>query len=94
MTYDSESGDIVMALAGDALITRRFTVHKEESFTRLADIFRGADVGFLNLEGTVRNWDEGTPNLTQGMVERGYDEKNMRWVLGESWVRAIAKNIG
>ena len=67
MTYDSESGDIVMALAGDALITRRFTVHEEDHFTRLADVFRGADVGFLNLEGTVRNWDEGTPNLTQGI---------------------------
>jgi poly-gamma-glutamate capsule biosynthesis protein CapA/YwtB (metallophosphatase superfamily) len=24
-------------------------------------------VGFLNLEGTVRNWDEGTPNLTNGI---------------------------
>ena len=58
------------------------------------DIFGSVD-DFLN-----QNYPRGledirkTPNLTQGMVERGYDEKNMRWVLGESWVRAIAKNIG
>ncbi len=67
MIYDSQSGDMVMALAGDALITRRFMVNREDSFTKLADIFRRADVGFLNLEGTVRNWDEGTPNLTNGI---------------------------
>ena len=67
MIYDSLSGDITMALAGDALITRRFNVHREDTFVRLADIFRSADVGFLNLEGTVRNWDEGTPNPTNGI---------------------------
>ena len=67
MIYDSQSGDIAMTLAGDALITRRFNVHREESFKALADIFRRSDVGFLNLEGTVRNWDEGTPNLTNGI---------------------------
>jgi poly-gamma-glutamate capsule biosynthesis protein CapA/YwtB (metallophosphatase superfamily) len=67
MVYESASGDIVMALAGDALITRRFSVHREDTFLHLADIFRRSDVGFLNLEGTVRNWEEGTPNLTNGI---------------------------
>lgn len=67
MIYKSLSGNIRMALAGDALITRRFQAHREDSFTALADIFRRSDVGFLNLEGTVRNWDEGTPNLTNGI---------------------------
>ncbi len=67
MIYDSQSGNITMALAGDALITRRFQSHREDSFVALADIFRRSDVGFLNLEGTPRNWDEGTPNLTNGI---------------------------
>src|ERR1700722_14586569 len=67
MIYDSASGNIRMAFAGDALITRRFNVHREDNFLHLADIFRRSDVGFLNLEGTVRNWDEGTPNLTNGI---------------------------
>ena len=34
------------------------------------------------------------PNLTQAMVDRGYDEPTMRLVLGESWVRAIERHIG
>jgi membrane dipeptidase len=34
------------------------------------------------------------PNLTQGMLDRGYDSKRVKWVLGESWVRAIEKNVG
>lgn len=67
MIYESQSGNIRMALAGDALITRRFQNHREESFVALANIFRRSDVGFFNLEGTVRNWDEGTPNLTNGI---------------------------
>ncbi len=67
MIYDSQSGDIKMTLAGDALVTRHFKAHREKRFARLADLFRNADVGFLNLEGTVRNWDEGTPNPTNGI---------------------------
>jgi membrane dipeptidase len=34
------------------------------------------------------------PNLTRAMVERGYDEQKVKWVLGESWVQAIEANIG
>lgn len=34
------------------------------------------------------------PNLTQGMLLRGYSEQSMRQVLGESWLRAIALHIG
>ncbi|MGH8617330.1 MAG: membrane dipeptidase [Burkholderiales bacterium] len=34
------------------------------------------------------------PNLTGAMAARGYDEAKMKWVLGESWLRAIEKNIG
>lgn len=34
------------------------------------------------------------PNLTQGMIDRGYNEQTMQWVLGESWVRAIEKTVG
>jgi membrane dipeptidase len=34
------------------------------------------------------------PNLTQGMLDRGYGEKDVRAVLGESWVEAVARHIG
>jgi len=66
MIYDSESGDLLVTLAGDAMLTRRLSVFSEQGFTQLADIFRGADVGFVNLEGSVRHWHEGTPGITRG----------------------------
>ncbi|MDB5810062.1 MAG: hypothetical protein JWN94_2184 [Betaproteobacteria bacterium] len=34
------------------------------------------------------------PNLTQGMVDRGYSEQDVKSVLGESWLRAISASIG
>ena len=33
-------------------------------------------------------------NLTQGMLDRGYDAQKIKWVLGESWLRAIETHIG
>ena len=66
MTYESESGDLTIALSGDIMLTRRLAVYGEEEFTRLRDIIRGADCAFANLEGSVRDWDEGTPGITQG----------------------------
>ena len=67
MIYDSEAGAISMTLAGDALITRRFAAHREPSFLGLAELFRASEVGFVNLEGTVRTLTEGTPSLTNGL---------------------------
>ena len=66
MTYDAESGDFVVTLGGDTMLTRRLSVYAEPQFLALADLFRGADVGFTNLEATVRHWDEGTPGITRG----------------------------
>ena len=66
MIYDSESGDLIVTLAGDTMLTRQLSVFSEKGFTGLADVFRGADVGFVNLEGSVRRWNEGTPGITQG----------------------------
>ncbi len=34
------------------------------------------------------------PNLTQGMLDRGYSESTITQVLGESWLRAIEASIG
>ncbi|MFC1816397.1 CapA family protein [Thermodesulfobacteriota bacterium] len=66
MIYDSETGDLVVTLAGDTMLTRRLSVYSEKGFTGIADIFREADVGFINLEGSVRHWNEGTPGITRG----------------------------
>lgn len=66
MRYVSEKGNFTAALAGDCMLTRRLSVYDEPEFLGLAEIFRRADVGFVNLEGTVRNWNEGTPGITRG----------------------------
>ena len=66
MIYDSESGNLVVTLGGDTMLTRRLSIYAEPSFLSLARLFQEADVGFVNLEGTVRNWDEGSPGITQG----------------------------
>ena len=66
MIYQSEQGNLSIALGGDVMLTRRLSVFTEPSFLALADVFRSADVGFGNLEGAVRHWDEGSPGITHG----------------------------
>ena len=66
MPYDSEKGEFTIALAGDTMLTRKLTPFKEERFLALRTILSGCDAAFANLEGTVHNWDEGTPGITQG----------------------------
>ena len=58
------------------------------------DIFGSVD-DFLNQEYPRGLEDiRKARNLTQGMLDRGYGAENIRHVLGESWLRAIQKNIG
>jgi len=66
MVYRAEQRSIRMMLAGDAMPARRLTPFDEPDFLALAELFRAADVGFANLETTVREPHEGTPIVTQG----------------------------
>lgn len=66
MLYESEAGDFTITLGGDTMLTRRLSVYSERRFTALAEIFRESDAGFVNLEGSVRRWDEGVPGITRG----------------------------
>jgi membrane dipeptidase len=58
------------------------------------DIFGSVD-DFLN-QAYPRGLEDirKAPNLTQGMLDRGYGEQSIKEILGESWLRAIAANIG
>jgi len=58
------------------------------------DIFGSVD-DFLN-QAYPRGLEDirKAPNLTQGMLDRGYSDENITHVLGASWLRAIEKNIG
>src|ERR1700732_3401276 len=66
MTYASEAGDFAVALGGDCMLTRRLAVYDEPAFLALAQVFRGCDAGFVNLETVVRRWHEGAPGITRG----------------------------
>jgi poly-gamma-glutamate synthesis protein (capsule biosynthesis protein) len=66
MIYESEQGDFIIALAGDTMLTRKLMPFREERFLALREVLTGCDAVFVNLEGTVHNWDEGTPGITQG----------------------------
>ncbi|MEO7728483.1 MAG: membrane dipeptidase, partial [Burkholderiales bacterium] len=58
------------------------------------DIFGSVD-DFLN-QAYPRDLEDirKAPNLTQGMLDRGHGEEAIKQVLGASWLRAIAANIG
>ena len=48
--YSDAAGTISMALAGDAIITRRLSMFQESAFTGLLDVVRDATVSVVNLE--------------------------------------------
>ena len=60
MRYESESGDMTMALTGESLITRALIPFKEPNFLRLRDMIDAADVGFTNAEMLFHDF-EGPP---------------------------------
>ena len=66
MLYQSEKGEITVALLGDAMPTRRLVPFAEERYLALVDLLRDANATLANLEGTVRRRDEGTPGITEG----------------------------
>jgi membrane dipeptidase len=58
------------------------------------DIF-GSVEDFLNVEYAADlEKIEKLPNLTRGLLARGYSEENVRRILGENWVTALEKFVG
>ena len=55
--YDSERGDISIAVAGDAMITRRMRPFQEAGFLKLVEILRQADVSIVNLEMLFHDYE-------------------------------------
>jgi poly-gamma-glutamate capsule biosynthesis protein CapA/YwtB (metallophosphatase superfamily) len=66
MTYRAEDKNIRLLLAGDAMPARALKPFDEPQYQALLDLVSSADAAFANLETTVREPSEGTPNLTQG----------------------------
>jgi poly-gamma-glutamate synthesis protein (capsule biosynthesis protein) len=57
MRYEEESGDLRLALVGDALISRRLAVYREPGFLALAELLRGADVSIANAETLFHEYE-------------------------------------
>jgi membrane dipeptidase len=58
------------------------------------DIFGSVD-DFLNLDYAADlERIEKLPNLTRGLLARGYSEENVRRILGENWVSAFERAVG
>ena len=55
---------LTVSAAGDALITQRIA-SRDPGFQRLVEVIRAADARFVNLEGTLHNF-EGHPQATSG----------------------------
>ena len=50
-------GEMTLALAGDAIITRRLSVFDEPEFLALRDLVQGATAAFVNLEILFHNFE-------------------------------------
>ncbi|MBO0885695.1 MAG: CapA family protein, partial [Mycobacterium sp.] len=57
MMYEEESGDIRIALVGDALISRRLLPYREPRFLALRDILQNADVSVANAETLFHEYE-------------------------------------
>lgn len=84
MLYEAESGDISIAVVGDAMISRRMQVFQEPQFLKLVELVRNADVSIANLEFLFHDyesswgWSHGTytradPRMLDELQWMGFD---------------------
>lgn len=62
--YRAEAGELNVALTGDLMLNRCISMNDEPAFLELRRILQNADVGFANLETTVRHPHEGAPTIS------------------------------
>lgn len=57
MLYNAEAGNLTVTAGGDAMITRKLSVFEEPRFKRLVQLFADSDVGYVNLEMLMHNFE-------------------------------------
>ena len=55
--YASESNDIDLALAGEALISQGLKMYTEPNFLKLVELVRGADTAYVHGEMLFHNYE-------------------------------------
>ncbi|MBI4334120.1 MAG: CapA family protein [Chloroflexi bacterium] len=81
MLYQSESGDLTLALTGDAMVSRRLSLYQEPAYLELVKLLQGADAAFCNMEMPVHDYDL-PPNFTSGthMTSDPRAAEDLRWM--------------
>lgn len=79
--YDSSKGDISMALAGDAMITRPLTPFREPAFLAVRSLLLGADVRFANGEMLFHDYEDWPTDYT-----RTYTRCDPRYIKDLQWL--------
>lgn len=80
--YGREGEDFTFTAAGDAIINRKISTCEEERVKELADIIRDTDVGFVNLETLLHDF-EPYPNAESGgtyMRSSRHITKELEWM--------------
>ena len=92
MLYESESGDISMAITGESLISRAMSVFREERFLEMRGILHNTDVRFTNAEMLFHNYEDPPTHRPGGTYMRCDPRfiKDLQW-LGINMV-GIANN--
>jgi poly-gamma-glutamate synthesis protein (capsule biosynthesis protein) len=91
LPHGDASGETVLALAGDAIITRSLSVFDEPEFLRLRELVQGASAAFVNLEILFHNFEpeiipasasggtymQADPAIAKELVWMGFDMVSM-----------------
>ena len=82
MLYDSESGDLNIALLGDVMPTRRLAVYREQRYLKLRELLVRADATFANLETCVHRYLEGRLGISGGtyMTTEPHLLEDLKWL--------------
>lgn len=82
MRYESESGDIVLALTGESAVNRALAVFKEERFLKMVEMIRNADASFTNSEGVFQTYEDAAMSYG-GSDSRGTHLAMPPWIIKE-----------
>ena len=109
MLYEAESGDFLMALTGESLISRPLTMFREPKFLELRTLLQTADLAFTHAEMLFHNYEPapttrpgGTymradPRLIEDLKWLGIDmvscANNHTWDFGEHGVLVNLENL-
>jgi poly-gamma-glutamate synthesis protein (capsule biosynthesis protein) len=78
---DRNAGTFTLALAGDTLMTRKFSAHQEPRFQQVVDLIRSVDAAFTNFEMLLHDYEPYPMNESGGTWMRGDPEiaKDIAW---------------